>query len=238
MEIAQTNIQLYNQLMATGHWSDADLTTLRKGYDLSRQLFASAYRPSHKPFISHLVGTASVLASWSERPVVVAAGLLHSVYLYGNFGDREKGATNRRRQYVVEQVGEDIESLVFAYTEEKVDDPLASENRDFLALTLADLYDELLDLGSAYAPVKIPRELRKKEGDAGAAVIQVASRVIGPEAGLAFEDAIRAVGQATIPNCLTTLDNASMRVKEGIPELKKLRKRSILDRIFSRGSKK
>ena len=83
---AQTNLQLYPQLIEAG-WSEHDLARARAAHDLSCELFAGCYRPSNKAFIAHLVGTASALAAWGEPPDTVLAGLLHSSYLYGDFGD-------------------------------------------------------------------------------------------------------------------------------------------------------
>ncbi len=42
--------------------------------------FADLEHDSHVPFLSHLVGTRRVLASWGERPALCDAGLFHSVY--------------------------------------------------------------------------------------------------------------------------------------------------------------
>jgi hypothetical protein len=42
--------------------------------------FATLEHDSHVPFLSHLVGTRRVLATWDERPALCDAGLFHSVY--------------------------------------------------------------------------------------------------------------------------------------------------------------
>jgi xanthine dehydrogenase iron-sulfur cluster and FAD-binding subunit A len=42
--------------------------------------FADLQHDSHVPFLSHLVGTRRLLASWGERPALCDAGLFHSVY--------------------------------------------------------------------------------------------------------------------------------------------------------------
>ena len=59
---AQTNIQLYNQLAELGYTAE-DVRRVHRGYGLAMQLFTGSYRGSGRPFLSHLVGTASVLAS-------------------------------------------------------------------------------------------------------------------------------------------------------------------------------
>ena len=132
---------------------------------------------------------------------MIASGLLHSAYLYGQFGDKDSGATSTRRQYVKEKVGNAAEALIYTYTSEKGSNPLTSDNRDFLILSLADLYDELLDLGSVYAPTKAIQEL-SDESDT-AAVVRTASMAVNPEVGLQFESAIRRAKQESVPDCLT-----------------------------------
>ncbi len=42
--------------------------------------FGELQHDSHVPFLSHLVGTRRLLASWGERPALCDAGLFHSVY--------------------------------------------------------------------------------------------------------------------------------------------------------------
>ena len=227
MVIAQTNIQLYNQLRSDD-WSEADLTSVRQAYDLSQKLFSNAYRPTQKPFVCHLIGVASVLAHWKEPPAMVIAGLLHSSYLYGKFGDKGLGVTCAKREYLRDIMGDTIENLIHDYSSSKDEDPLTSENRDFLVLSLADLYDELLDLGPVYAPVKVIKELSGGSAD----VIKAASRVIGPEAAIAFEEAIRNVERTSVLDCLTTSDIAFKRMKEGVSVFRNKRRKSILSRLL------
>ncbi len=56
---AQTNIQLFNQLRLA-QYSEADLNYLCNIYDFALQIFTGCLRGSGKPFLSHLVGTASI----------------------------------------------------------------------------------------------------------------------------------------------------------------------------------
>src|SRR5215469_10044102 len=74
---AQTNIQLYNQLAELGYTAE-DARRVHRAYGLAMQLFTGSYRGSGRPFLSHLVGTASVLASVRAPIEVVTAGLLHT----------------------------------------------------------------------------------------------------------------------------------------------------------------
>src|SRR5579885_269454 len=49
--------------------------------ELLRSLgFGELQHDSHVPFLSHLIGTRRLLASWGARPALCDAGLFHSVY--------------------------------------------------------------------------------------------------------------------------------------------------------------
>ena len=83
--IAQTNIALYRQMHELGY-SDDGLALIRRSYSLAAKLFTSQYRATEKPFVCHLVGTASIMAQLKASPVLVSVGLLHAAYQSGNFG--------------------------------------------------------------------------------------------------------------------------------------------------------
>ena len=96
---AQTNIQLYGQLFEA-NWADADLRRVHAAYGLAMKIFAGHFRPNRKPFLSHLVGVGSILATHGGEASVVAAGMLHSAYSHGEFGDGGRGMTSAKRQEV------------------------------------------------------------------------------------------------------------------------------------------
>src|SRR5215207_4102039 len=159
-EIAQTNLQLYNQLIDL-RWSADDLRRTRDAYDLAAQLFSGRYRCSGKPFVAHLVGTASVVAAIDGRPGMVSAGLLHAAYDTGDFGNRVRGAG--RRSVLARVVGAQVEHLVDLYaqtpwTAERVASAIdevarvtpAADRRDVFLLRIANEVDEHADLGTRY----------------------------------------------------------------------------------------
>src|SRR5207244_4190438 len=115
MSYSQTNIQLYGQLFQAD-WPDADLRGVQAAYELAMSLFAGHFRPNHKPFLAHLVGTASILATHGADSTSVAAGLLHSAYSHGEFGDGSRGMTSAKRRTVRRAVGDPCESLIARYT--------------------------------------------------------------------------------------------------------------------------
>ncbi len=159
-QYAQTNLQLYAQLRAAGA-AEADLALVRNGYDLAMHLCPASFRGSGKPLLAHLVGTASILASVGQPARVVTAGLLHAVYVFGDFGDASRGAGEPRRTRVRAAVGNEVEDLVFRYTHfdwnsgtipgilERVPS-LTATDREVLVIRLANELEDHLDCGVLY----------------------------------------------------------------------------------------
>jgi hypothetical protein len=167
---AQTNLQLGRQLVRAG-WDDDDLARIAAGYDLAVQLFAGAVRSSGKPFVCHLVGTASVVADHSDDPDLVAAALLHAAYDQGDFADGRRGRTSGRAAVVRDAIGERAEALVTAYDRLAVDDgllaglerraeDLSEHERRMLVLLLANEADDHLDHGIAALGPDLPWRYR------------------------------------------------------------------------------
>jgi (p)ppGpp synthase/HD superfamily hydrolase len=160
LNVAQTNLQLYRQL-SERKTTAPDLAAVRCAYELAASLFQGVYRASGKPFIAHLVGTASVLVQDGAPPPLVLAGLLHAAYVQGDFGDGPPGATVARRRKVGEAIGADAEQLVARYTtlpwhvgdlSAHRDLPASLEplDRDVLRIRLANEVEELVDFGPLY----------------------------------------------------------------------------------------
>lgn len=159
-QYAQTNLQLYTQLRRAGYNTD-QLGIVRRGYDLALQIFSASFRGSGKPLLSHLVGTASILASLEQSTPVVTAGLLHAAYALGDFGDGRFGITDAKRARVRDAVGADIERLVEQYTtfdwnrntipsiRERAH-TLSGSERDVLVIRLANELEDHLDYGVLY----------------------------------------------------------------------------------------
>lgn len=149
--MAQTNLQLYEQVAA---FSDADRLRVRDAYDLATELFSGRYRGNGKPFVAHLVGTASVLARHGAALEVVLAGLLHAAYQQGEFGSGRFGMTPRRRQRVRSVIGADAEALVARYTTydwSRVPDNIDATDVPVVTMRIANELDECLDRGLLYA---------------------------------------------------------------------------------------
>jgi hypothetical protein len=206
---AQTNLQLYNQLLAQGR-TDDELRLARDAYELAMRLFSGHYRGNGKPFVSHLVGVASVLAA-HDRPIeTVAAGLLHSVYELGEFGDGTRGMHPRKQQQVRLAVGDAVEALVAGYSATRwqfttISDmterasTLSPMHLQVVEIKLADAIDDHLDGGLAYAPGK-KLAAAGENHEWAAALVRLAHAAGRPQLGAHLE----AVGSAPpqIPACL------------------------------------
>ena len=160
-EVAQTNLQLYNQLVAAG-WPDTDLHRIRSAYDLAAELFAGQLRSSRKTFLAHLVGTASAVATAGGRPDLVLAALLHATYTHGEFGDGRRELAESKRAAVRAVIGAEAEALVaeyaaLGYSVCTISDwqrrvrTLSPFEHDLVVLRLANEVDEHTDLGTRYS---------------------------------------------------------------------------------------
>jgi hypothetical protein len=149
--IAQTNLQLYNQLLAEGR-SIEEMALAKSAYDLASLIYSAHYQADGKPFICHTVGVASILSQLDLPIEVIAFGLVHNVYGNGDFGDgRQHQSTAARRSRVREAVGADVETLVYRFrhfritghTIDRIEDELDSYGDVERHLILTDLADHL-----------------------------------------------------------------------------------------------
>jgi (p)ppGpp synthase/HD superfamily hydrolase len=158
---AQTNLQLFNQLSAAG-WGEPELDRAGRAYEFAMELFTGQFRSNGKPFLAHLVGTASALAAAERPPPVVLAGLLHAVYAQGEWGDGRSRVAEERRARIREVAGAAVEDLVHRYTvlawnEHTIPelraraDQLAGPAAEVVAMRLANLLDDYVDRGMAYS---------------------------------------------------------------------------------------
>lgn len=161
---AQTNLQLYGQLL-DANASEHDLRLVHDAYELALRLFAGQYRGNGKPFVAHLVGVASILAAHWESVESTAAGLLHSIYTFGDFGDGTRGLSERKRREVRNVVGAAVEDLIARYTEAdwsleslqsflQRPESLTGPHEIVLKIKLADVLEDHLDRGLEYIPAK------------------------------------------------------------------------------------
>jgi (p)ppGpp synthase/HD superfamily hydrolase len=172
---AQTNTQLLTQLHASG-WPADGVVAAARAYELATTLFCNRFRGSGRPFLAHLVGTASVLGAHGASREVVIAGLLHGAYAHGDFGTGSFGVTPAKRQELQDAIGSTAEGLIAAYGDVQwhtwagVDvverfARLSGEQREAIPIVIANEIEEALDLGLAYLS-----ETRRADGLAGLGV--------------------------------------------------------------------
>lgn len=216
----QTNLQLYAQLVDLGY-SEADLATVARSYELSMALFPGTYRASGKPFLAHLVGTAGIIATLRARAPVVATGLLHAAYTHGEFGNGWLGVSNAKRARVRAAVGPEIEDLVARYTALRWApatipairarlDAMTGLERDVLLVRLANELEDHLDLGILY-PGDVPRRLRFMREDLPAAV-EMAERLGYPELAESLTAAFDQIERAAISPAVRRTEAESFRL--------------------------
>lgn len=194
---AQTNLDLYGQLHGLG-FDAAQLLRIRDVYRLALKLFSDRYRANGKPFVAHLVGTASILAAVGARPEVVAAGLLHAAYDNGDFVDSIGIATAANRRVVRDCAGADVEELVAAYHRLKwnraVVEALLPQHRSFsremqdvLLMRLANEIEDHVGLG-----MRLCSETRAVQGVPRELHIELARALERPDLEQALQDSYAA----------------------------------------------
>ena len=120
LPVAQTNLQLYNQMRKAGR-DGQEFAAVRAAYDLACLLYSGYYQADGKPFVAHSVGVASILCHLGLPAPVIAFALVHNVYGNGDFGDGlMHRATPARRKLVRETVGDTVEALVFRFGEFRI----------------------------------------------------------------------------------------------------------------------
>jgi hypothetical protein len=156
-QYAQNILQFHAELRAAGASAD-EHASVASAHRLASEIFAGQTRGSGKPFIEHLVGTASILAAFDARLPVVAAGLLHAAYDAGDFG---LGLTRRhphRKAELTRAIGAEAEGLVERYhalrwNPATIGDlasratTLADRERPIVFIRLANELEEHLDCG-------------------------------------------------------------------------------------------
>ena len=202
---AQTKIQLFNQLRCGGY-SNTELDCILRAYELVIILLTSRYRPSGKTSIAHAVGTASILSSLDVRPVVVAAGLLHAIYIHGDFGGGASGISSAK--LVRRAVGNEVEEYVARYaslgwTDQTISaihdglHELGPIDRDVVLLRLANELEDNLDWGILYCSNADAR--RQSTQRMGHTVVEIAAELGFPGMAAELEQAFKGTALAEIP---------------------------------------
>ena len=156
----QTILALYIQLHEAGH-PNKNLLAVQSAYRIAGPMFSGSFRANEKPFLCHLVGTASAIAQVDRRVEMIIAGLLHAAYDLGVFPDgRIGGDSPEHRQWLADKVGTDVATLVARYNKFKFlpahVERLATsytpdDDRDIVKLRLCNEIDDLAEGGLTFA---------------------------------------------------------------------------------------
>ena len=122
---AQTYLQLHHQLREM-EYSHTQMRDIQHAYKFAIHLFAGYFQANGKEFLSHVIGTASILTSLKASPNIIAAGLLHNVYSRGDFGDGQKGGSKARRKQIRQALGEEVEAYVYRFPSLRLAPPTTS----------------------------------------------------------------------------------------------------------------
>jgi (p)ppGpp synthase/HD superfamily hydrolase len=225
--IAQTNVQLYNQLRRQNR-SVEELELVRRAYDLARSLYSGFFQADGAPFVAHVTGVASIVARLELPGDYVAAACLHNVYTNGDFGDgRRNCATPRRRKTVERAVGRDVEAHVYRFwtllrkkqppfqtLTDRVD-TLTPEDRQLVVMDLADTLEICHDLGPLYYG-----DGEDRVGDArrnGPALVGLAEHLGHTALAEMLSSSFSRLLSASIPQSLRPADSQQRFARQEIP---------------------
>jgi (p)ppGpp synthase/HD superfamily hydrolase len=230
--IAQTNLQLYNQLRAQGY-SDEQLAVVHRAYEFLITIYPGYYQADGKPFVAHTVGVASLLGYLHFPVDFVAVGLLHNTYGNGDFGDGLRNvATKRRRRIVREAVGEPIEAAIERFPRCRIKqktlpnlmsslDRLDETHKKLIVIDLADYLEKYVDLGVCYWGNS--RGVTDAVGKHGETLIVIAGRLGYPQLAAMLKEAFAHANTTQIPD--------SLRASSGWKELDLIVPRSCRRRL-------
>lgn len=134
----------------SGVYTSDDIEKCNEAYMLAFECVYAVARGSGKPFIAHLVGTASILVSQKAKISVILAALMHAVY-QRRVPFPGASTVEERRPILAEKFGSDVEKLVYDYTcyedvsLDSISESGSSEVRyqEVLAMRLADELEDL-----------------------------------------------------------------------------------------------
>jgi len=234
--VAQTNLQLYNQLLARG-FAREQLVLVRRAYELLQTLYPGFYQADGKPFVAHGVGVASIMADLGQPADIVATALLHGVYGNADFGDGlPSGVTAHRRHVVRDAVGPHVEGLVHRFTKLRLHpdtierdrrelDELDETGRRLQLLAVADHLEKYVDLGVRY--FGDDRDIASWTERIGPQLVEIAGELAGPDFARTVATAFEQAAAADVPGELRASDGAE-QLKLVVP--RSCRRRGLLRR--------
>jgi (p)ppGpp synthase/HD superfamily hydrolase len=205
MWVAQTNLQLYNQLREDGFPLPA-LVAVHRAYDALAELYAGFYQGDGKPFVAHGVGVASIVAAIGQPAEIVVVGLLHNVYGNADFGDGlDETVTPSRRRIIREAVGERVEELLGRFRHLRINRRTVADirsalprldetDRRLLLVDIADHLEKYVDLGVLYYGES--DWLHESTGHIAGDLVEIAREIGEPRLGEMLAEALEDAAEA------------------------------------------
>lgn len=106
--------RLIRQCLEKGH-ARQDVVKLKTAFEIAAELHGSSFRGSKKPFMEHLVRTASILLIHGAPFDLVKASLLHAVYMGNTSSKHHLTCTDQNRTLLKHLVGSKVEAIVHEY---------------------------------------------------------------------------------------------------------------------------
>jgi len=167
---AQTNGALLQQMHDAGNPTDA-LRRIQRVYNECLELFLGQHRGSGRPFVCHLVGTASIVAQAGGSTDMIVAALCHSLFGYAVFRDGRTIYAPKNRNRIKEAIGADAFELVRQYDKFQWSNDAIAEmasraapgddlTRSLWVIRLANEIDDMSNCSMALAPKHGPLQDR------------------------------------------------------------------------------
>ncbi|MGH6933159.1 MAG: DUF6817 domain-containing protein [Dongiaceae bacterium] len=235
-DVAQTCVQLYNQLRRQGRTPD-ELALIHRTYRFLITIYPSHFQAAGKPFVDHGVGVASILAGLGLPIEIVATGLAHNVYGNGDFGDGLHNAlTRKRRALVREALGDTVEELIASFGTMRSEIGLnsglianvqgMSETwRHLLLIELADTMEHYVDQGVMY--YGDGSWVTDRMRDCGARFVEIAAELGYPKLAREMRECIAAVDAAPEVPAMLRGDPGQRYMRLTVPRSCRIRGRLI-----------
>ncbi len=126
-DVRQTLFELLKQAFVRGY-SREDVSLIGKAYHIAMTLFSDGFRPCGRPFLLHLVGTASVLVAYGFAARVVVCGMLHAAYSHASVGRLTNASLDTVKRMLQSNFDDQVELTIREYTRFRLD-PVAWSNQ-------------------------------------------------------------------------------------------------------------
>jgi hypothetical protein len=128
-QLAQTHLQLLRQARDAGY-GRSEIYDLRRDYETAVRLHGHLARYNGRPFVCHLVGTASVVLIENQSFPLVRAALNHAAYAVGRFPSGARGKRSDHQRWLASRLGEEVEGLISDITDfPEIDDVFTGKSK-------------------------------------------------------------------------------------------------------------